>query len=58
MVAGFFLQNLGEYKEKIKDMELGGTMSIGVWLRRMINPDIYLGGDFLYMLHEMTKVNI
>ena len=55
MVAGFFLENLPTYRDPIKE-ELAESMSIGGWLRRLINPDIFLGGDFLYMLHDMTKV--
>ena len=33
-------------------------MSIGIWAMRQLNPDLHVDMTFMYLLHEMTKVNV
>ena len=38
--------------------EIEGTgNSLRVWCMKLINPDCFLGAEFLYLLHEMVQVN-
>ena len=38
--------------------EIEGTgNSLGVWCMKLINPDCFLGADFVYLLQEMVQVN-
>ena len=38
--------------------EIEGTgNSLGVWCMKLINPDCFLGTEFVYLLHEMVQVN-
>ena len=38
--------------------EIEGTgNSLGVWCMKLINPDCFLGAEFVYLLHEMVQVN-
>ena len=38
--------------------EIEGTgNSLGVWCMKLINPDRFLGAEFVYLLHEMVQVN-
>ena len=56
MVVGYLLDNLDKHREAMQE-ELADDMSLGVWMRRTMNPDLYLGGEFIFLLHEMTKVS-
>ena len=41
-----------------KKQEIEGTgNSVGVWCMKLINPDCFLGADFVYLLQEMVQVN-
>ena len=38
--------------------EIEGTgNSLGVWCMKLINPESFLGAEFVYLLHEMVLVN-
>ena len=38
--------------------EIEGTgNSLGVWCMKLINPDCFLGAEFIYLLQEMVQVN-
>ena len=38
--------------------EIEGTgNSLGIWCMNLINPDCFLGAEFVYLLHEMVQVN-
>ena len=38
--------------------EIEGTgNSLGVWYMKLINPDCFLGAEFIYLFHEMVQVN-
>ena len=58
LVINFFLGNLDKYKAQILQEIEGEEVSLGVWCMKQINPDVYLGADFLYLLHEMTEVSL
>ena len=37
--------------------EIEGTgNSLGVWCMKLINPDCFLGAEFIYLLQEMVQV--
>ena len=37
--------------------EIEGTgKSLGVWCMKLINPDCFLGAEFVYLLQEMVQV--
>ena len=37
--------------------EIEGTgNSLGVWCMKLINPDCFLGAEFVYLLQEMVQV--
>ena len=42
-----------QMKQEIK----GTGNSLGVWCMKLINPDCFLGAEFVYLLHEMVQVN-
>ena len=38
--------------------EIEGTgNSFGVWCMKLMNPDCFLGAEFVYLLQEMVQVN-
>ena len=45
-------------KQAQMKQEIEGTgNSLGVWCMKLINPDCFLGAEFIYLLQEMVQVN-